>query len=503
MFARHFFPHYCKHEFNSFHRDYFKNTKFRERKFKRVRSAPRGYAKSTLTVLIKPIHDICYGLERFILICSNGQSQANGKLKDIRNEILSNPDLSNVYGVKFPRKNPAETEFTVLCGDHQTSFKAVGAGVQVRGIRVGEARPSKIICDDVEHSEEVENEEIRLKYSNWFNEDICKVGDENTNIEFVGTILHKKALLSDLLINPGYNAKSYRAVNSWAEREDLWQAWRNIFMNIEDPDRIEKAKQFYFSHESEMLKGTDVLWPEKEPYYDLQVELIVQGRRSFMKEKQGEPIASDSRVFETMHWYRETSEGIVIESSGTLIRWDVLNPFCYGVIDPATGKKKSQSLGDFTCLLTGYKDPHGRLLVHRDWTKRETPTKYIKQIFEHHEQFKYLKFGVETNLYKELLLPNIIDERKRREKESGKIMKIGFYEIEQSTNKQERITAIEPKVSHGWILFNRSLSGEFVSQMENFPSGHDDCPDALEMLYNLVNNQYKASAVSVNVMGGR
>lgn len=503
LFANLFFPHYCVHNFNAFHRDVFEYYAKARRAARYVRGAPRGYAKSTITALIKPIHDACYGFEKFILIASNGQSQANGKLKDIRNEILSNRALFDVYGVRFPRANPSETEFTILCGDHKTSFKAVGTGVQVRGIRVNEARPSKIICDDVEHSDEVENEEIRAKYEAWFFEDICKVGDENTNIEMIGTVLHRDALLSKILVNPSYDSKRYQAVISWAKREDLWQKWRAIYSNLDDENRAASALEYFRQNESDMMEGVQVLWPEKEPYYALMVELVEQGRRAFMKEKQGEPLASDSRVFEHFHWYRETEEGLILESNDKLIPWMELRGAAYGVIDPATGKKKKQSKGDFTCLLTGFKDLKGRLFVHDDWTRREPPATWMRQIFDRHDHFQYQKFGVEENLYQEMLIPNLADERKRREDRGGKIIKLPFYGIHQTTNKVERITAIEPKVTHGWILLNRALSHEFKGQLENFPSEHDDCPDALEMLWNLANGRYKPSAVSISAQAGR
>lgn len=504
LFADLFFPHYVKHNYNDFHRDMFEYYSLPRRAARLARSAPRGYAKSTLTALIKPIHDACYGFEKYILICSNGQPQANGKLKDIRTEILSNIPLVDVYGIRFPRKNPAETEFTTLCEGFKTSFKAIGTGVQIRGTRVGADRPTKIILDDVEHSEEVENEEIRVKYESWYNEDICKVGDETTNIEFIGTILHKEALLSKLLINPAYNCKSYKAVISWATNTHLWQKWTDLYTNLDDQNRADTARAFYLQNEAAMMAGVQVLWPEKEPYYSLMIEIIEQGRRAFMKEKQGEPLASDSRVFENFHWYHEVEGGIYVENTKTLIKWEDLTNSAYGVIDPATGKKKSKALGDFSCILSGYKEPRGRLLVHSDWTRREPPAKFMRQVFDLHDHFKYQKFGVEENLYREMLIPNLADERRRREERGGKIIKLGFYGIDQTANKIERITAIEPKVTHGWILLNRALSPEFKSQLENFPSAsHDDCPDALEMLWNLVNNRYKPSPLSLAAQSGR
>jgi len=108
-------------------------------------------------------------------------------------------------------------------------------------------------------------------------------------------------------------------VISWSEREDLWNRWREIYTNLDYEQRKEKSDTFYRENETPLLQGVKVLWPEKEPYLALMKELIEQGRRSFMKEKLNEPQGGASKVFEKIHWYKETSEGILIESSGVEI----------------------------------------------------------------------------------------------------------------------------------------------------------------------------------------
>jgi predicted phage terminase large subunit-like protein len=505
LFSQLFFPHYCTRAFNEFHRDFFEDCVFGERRVRRVRAAPRGAAKSTLTTLIKCIHDACYGLEQFVLILSSTTPLANKKLKDIRAEILSNADLRAFYGVKFPTKKAGEAEFVVLSEEGRTYFAAVGRGSEVRGIRYGSARPTKIICDDVEFSEEVYNEKTRKKTEDWFFEDVGKVGDTETSIEFIGTVLHRDSLLSKLLNNPAYQARIYRSVISWSEREDLWQKWRDIYRDINNPNRLADSHAFYQANESELLRGTQVLWPEKETYLDHMMDMEEIGRRAFMKEKQNEPQGSDEPVFEKIHWYRETSEGLLIESSQELIKWDQLRGKAIGAMDPATGKVKPSGgkLGDFTVIATAYKEPKGRVLVHADFTKRVAPTRYIQELFELHTKYDYASFAVETNLYRNLLLPNIMDEKKRREAQSKKAIRIPFYDVEQTENKAERIYRLEPKVNHGWILFNRALSKEFMNQIVDFPhADHDDSPDCVEILWNLAHNRYRPAVVSVAAMSG-
>lgn len=483
----------------------FEGFKWLERDIRRARAAPRGSAKSTLATLIKPIHDVCYGLEKFILIISSTTPLANKKLKDIRNEIQSNHLLHSAFRTRFPRKKVGESEFRVLSRFGKCYFVALGKGSEVRGIRINEARPTKIILDDVEYSDEVYNEAVRQKTENWYFEDVTKAGDSGTNIEFVGTILHKDALLPKLCQNPSYDSRIYKAVISWSEREDLWNKWREIYTDLNNPSRAADSDAFYKSNEAEMLKGTQVLWPEKESYLDHMKDMVEIGRRAFMKEKQNEPMGSTEPVFERIHWYDEVEEGLKLES-GKVVPWSDLKHNCVSAIDPSTGavKAKKGSLGDFTVIGVGYKDPKGRLFVHHDFSKRVSPTKYIEEMFNLQTRFEFERMAVEINLYRNLLLPNILQEKKLREDREKRPIRIAFYEVEQTENKIERIYRLEPKVNHGWILFNRRLSQEFKNQLEDFPhASHDDAPDMVEMMWNLVNNRYRPSGVSLSAIGAR
>lgn len=512
LFAAYYFPHYCTYAFNEFHHDSFNSIGFMEAAIRRVRGAPRGYAKSTLEALIKPIHDVVYELEEFVVVISNTQDQANQKLRDIRSEVLTNPRLTRDFGICFKTRKPGETSYILWCGSHSCMFQAYGSGAEIRGIRYRAKRPTKIVVDDGEHSEEVLNEALRAKTFDWFMQVVSQIGNEHTNIVVIGTVLHPDSLLKKLLQNPAYDGKLYKSIISWAKNEKLWQEWTKLYTNLDDPERAPRAEAFYKRNEEKMLEGTKVLWPEKESYLYLMKELVEKGRRAFMKEKQNEPVGGDEALFDTFHWYHETELGFVIEDTGALIPWSELKDKsggwlnAYGVLDPCAGQTKTKvgKLSDFACLLSGFKDNRGRLLVHGDWMKRAAPTKQIEEVFNYHAEYGYQKFGVETNLFRNLLLPNMVTERKRREAELKRIIKLPFYDIENTENKQERIYTLEPKVHHSWILFNRALSQEFKGQLEAYPHvDHDDGPDALEMLWGLVNNRYKASALSMDAFGGR
>jgi len=503
FFNEFFFPHFCTHEANLFHKEFDCVASQKIRGYRRAWAAPRGSAKSVRAACFKPIHDTCYGLEKFIVIISNTDPLAVSKLKDIRDEVLSNELLRYVYGIHFDVKKPGAKEYYICTPKGKVYFKCFGGAAQVRGVRYGAHRPSKIIIDDLEHSEKVYSERQREKTLNFVNEDVTKAGNEKTNIEIVGTILHQDSMLAGMEKNPTYQFRKYKSVIEWSKRQDLWDKWEHLYMDIKNPNRLEESEQFYNENKEEMLQGTKVLWHDKEPYLYLMKELMEIGKRSFFKEKQNNPLSADDVLFDRIWWYQEKEDHFYIEMTGEKIYYDKFVNSAYGALDPAAGQSKpSQSKKtDFSCLVTGLKCPSGRIFVHHDITKRISPTKQINSIFDCHEKFDYEKFAVETNLFRNLLMQNIMEEKKRREQKTNKIIRIPFYDVVNTENKEKRIYRLEPKIHHGWLLFNRKLSKDFQIMLESYPySDHDDAPDVLEILYNLVHNCYKIGNVNMNLM---
>ena len=476
------------------HRNTFNDYVVGERGAKRVIAAPRGYAKSTITALFRPIWDICYHEEKYIIIVSNTEDQAVQKIKDIRSELLENDFLISVYGRFFGYFNPSARSFETLNRGHKTLVQASGSKKELRGKRFGAFRPTKIILDDYEHSTEVESEVIREKAKNLYEDVFMRLGNKETNIEVVGTVLHRDSLLQKLLENPGYKRKKYKSIEKFSKRNDLWEEWKKIYTDLDNPQNIGDAQKYYEENEKEMLEGTEVLWPEFESYLDLQREIIEIGMRSFMKEKQNSPVSSEEKIFypERIRYYVDYGKYIELEENKTRIDKRDLVP--YAAVDPATGQTKAKKgrAGDFTCILNGYLDQRGRLFVHHDYTKRRPPSEYIRKLLQYNDEFGHKRIGVETNLYRNLLVQNIRDEHKRKKYDK----KLQIYDIEQVENKNKRIYTIEPKVEHGWIYFNRSLSSEFFRQLFEFPSpdAHDDAPDALEMLWSLTHKYFPVGA---------
>lgn len=514
FFTEFYFGHYARHPFNGFHLDYFADPRIGARRVRRARAAPRGYAKSTICVLVRPIHDGCYGFENYIVFFSASDPLAIGKVKDVRAELLGNPLLHDHFEIRFNSSRPGQSQFEVTIDGHEIRYEAHGRGVEVRGSRKQEHRPSKILLDDVEDTEDVESEVLREKDLHWYQDVVTKLGDENTNIEVVGTILHPQSLLAGLLKNPVYDGRIYRAIERWPDNGDLWLKWREIFLNLDDPQRAENARAFYESNRAAMDQGAKLLWPERDSLYQLQLEILESGMRSFQKEKQNDPQRPEDATFQVLHWYRETEAGYEVERSGRVVSREEAGQHFYGALDPSTGqtKAKAGSKLDYAALVSGfYHRATERLFVHNAWLERAPPSKQIERVFDHHELFKYQKVAIEDNLYRNILETVFVAERKRRQAKAGvdqddPRFRVAIHEVRNTENKNVRIYGVEPRVTNGFIVFNRALEHSvFMEQLTKHPRGeHDDGPDALEMLWNLARGRYRGgTGVGLNVMGGR
>ena len=171
-----------------------------------------------------------------------------------------------------------------------------GAGQKVRGLKHKNWRPDLIVLDDVENDELVRTVEQRRKLANWFNKAVSKCGDTYTDFIYIGTMLHYDSLLAKVMKNPSYKSIKYKAVMDFSKSE-LWDRWEEIYTDLSDEDREEKADEYFANNRDEMLKGTKVLWEEKLSYYDLMKMKVSEGEASFNSEEQNEPINPEDCLF--------------------------------------------------------------------------------------------------------------------------------------------------------------------------------------------------------------
>ena len=178
---------------------------------------------------------------------------------------------------------------------------------------------------------------------------------------------------------------------SFSDLDDLWDKWTELYTNLFDPDHKQHAREFYLEHEAEMLKGTEVLWPEKLDYYKLMVIKVSDGDAAFNSELQNDPIDPDSASFqeEWMDYYEPE-----------LVDFKDIRYVFVGANDPSLGKnKKSDTSAIINLAVDLYS---GYLYIEMASIEKRKPDQIIKDIFEANRRLKrdygkgFYKFGVET-----------------------------------------------------------------------------------------------------------
>jgi hypothetical protein len=154
---------------------------------------------------------------------------------------------------------------------------------------------------------------------------------------------------------------------------------------------------------------------------------------------------------------------------------------CGMVLDPAISQKQK---ADFSAIACGGVTAKGLIHVAAMWGKQgATPREQIDKYFEISTRWDCSLHGVESVAYQAVLI-HLLREEMFRKKRYFEITPITHSKNPQS--KTERIVGIlQPRYANGYIVHNRAFP-LLETQLQDFPSGKRDLPDALAMLVHLL-----------------
>lgn len=491
FFARHFLPEYSRLPFARFHRTLFEwhlamgAEDVAHRAGRRFAiAAPRGAAKSTIASLVLPLHDIAYRREHYIVLVSATERQAHGRLRAIANAL--DGSLADHVKVKEASKG-------VLVANG-IRVEAFGAGQEIRGLGWGPWRPTKVILDDAESSATATSARRRESLLDWFREVIEHLGARYTHLLAVGTVLHEQGLLPTLLRRPDFEGERLRSIIAEAEPSPLWEHWEALLADQSQPQRRQRARELFEAHREEMLRGTEVLWPEREDYEELRAQKVAQGRRAFSQEKQNAPLGPEDALFDPGAALRGVPAGGELEIFRATERG---RQECrraefphdsprFGYLDAAMGGSRRS---DFSALAQVARLPDGTLFAESLWARRAPPQAQVDRLFDAHAAQPFQRLAVEGTGFQELLALPIEAERTRR-RTDGSPWDLPLEIVKPRLAKETRIAALEPLLASGVLVLSPSLPEEFWEELANFPRvAHDDALDALAGAVELARGQ--------------
>ena len=226
-------------------------------------AAPRGHAKSTAITHSYTLANLCFREASFILIASDTETQAVMFLGDIKNELIENEKLRELFGIKRLIKDTETDVIGEFTDGQKFRIMAKGSGQSLRGVKWNGKRPDLIVGDDLENDEIVMNEDRRAKFRRWMNNALIPTLADHGKIRIVGTILHLDSFLERCM--PEFEDQEHTET-------DGVRWWSNKPLLDVDPEKMESITEEqlesgrvwdsirYQGHDSEFKT---LLWPEK------------------------------------------------------------------------------------------------------------------------------------------------------------------------------------------------------------------------------------------------
>jgi len=216
--------------------------------------APAKFAKSTWGSVIQPLTDGALGLVNGdILLISNTGRLAEHWLDIIKEEILHNKDILNIFG-NLKGGVWRQDRIKLRTG---IEICSLGLQYQIRG--TGWA---KIICDDMENKEIMESDNQREKFSEWFDADLLGRMHPHSQLTKIGTFLHPLCKIK----------KMYDNLDG---RYDAWVRMKYAALD----------------------ENGQSTWPDRWPTEVIEQQRIEMGEKAFLSEKMNEPIFGTDHIF--------------------------------------------------------------------------------------------------------------------------------------------------------------------------------------------------------------
>lgn len=468
--GRHYFPHYFTLPSSRLHLRLAEilQWKHHERCTCDAIVAPRSGAKTTWTSKLYTLFCICHDLEHYILLIGDSSEQSYQNLAAVKKELEENEALAAAYPQACGTGRRWNQSYIVTKND--IKVEALGTRKKVRGRTHGPHRPGLIIIDDLENDEGVQSPAQRDKVFKWLNRALLPSGSEYCNVLFVGTALHPEDALQKIRNIPGWRFQTFSALTRPPIRQDLWDQWRVLYRNlaVDSLQRKLNARAFYDAHRIEMDRGVELLWPEKEPLYDLMEWRENKGELAFEAEKQGNAAAAGVTEFRSD----------LFTGSIWFDTWPYLTATAMA-LDPSKGQNERN---DYSAFVWGGLAEDGNIYVDADLERRD-----VMQIVEAgiriYREIKPDVFGIESVMFQQLfstIFSNV-----------GQSRNLVFPIVEMHPREQKliRIRKLTPYLNNGQIKFRAGSRGAelLVEQLKWFPTcQHDDGPDALQMVFELL-----------------
>lgn len=439
-------PEYLKDDSPEFHRDlvaYFFSTR------NEYTAAPRGFSKTTI-IQVCIAFSIVNKLDTFIVIIEKSFTEASEVIKGVRDTLVNNKFVRQIYGALLYTEDDSDKDPDAK-GDVKLNgvrLRGKGFNTTIRGLKSGAYRPSRIVLDDVEEDEHIDNPEQRTKYMDNYNKGIQPAADIEGSVKIFGTILHFDSLLMNLI--RWHKGKIYRAFDK------------------NNPENT-------------------LLWPERWTFNRLmkkKEEMTTEkGSSAFTQEYLNDPISDEERTFK-QHWLWRDDRKVTFEQ----IKEKSFNG--YAALDVADSTKAGS---DWTGTVVHLVDDQGnryRVVCRRERRNILGKIDLIFELWKTWHPYGLNEIGVEKKAFEDEIKPLLDLEKDKRH-----IYPIVTELKPAHTSKRSRIKGnLEGLYETGkiWTIIDSQgqpieHTEQLFNELYNFPnSAKDDLGDAEAYLTDMI-----------------
>ena len=460
-FVKTYFPHYVRSPHESLLHTYLftrlPEIVAAEKSCNDAIAAPRAEAKSTIVTQLFTLWCLVTGRKKYPVIVMDSIDQAYPMLEAIKAELEYNPRLRSDFPEAFGQGSVWQAGSIVTANG--AKVQVAGSGKKLRGLRHGALRPDLVVLDDIENDEQVRNPEQREKTSNWVKKTVLPLGGamDKFDVIWIGTVLHHDSALNRTLNNPLWQTARFKALVEWPDNMDCWERWEEILRNEGEA----KAQAFYTMFEVELNQGAVVSWLAR-PLLALMLIRARDGHETFDSEYQNNPTEGANAIFANAinYWVNRVEDWVF-----------------YGAVDPSLGK---QGRDPSAILVGGFNRKTGVLSVVEAAIRKRLPDKIIEDVIAFHKQYRCVLWAVETVQFQEFLKTELV----KRSAAQG--LAVPARGVKPVADKGLRSESLQPHMANGLILLHPTQV-TLIDQLRHFPKAdHDDGPDALHMLWALV-----------------
>lgn len=418
-------------------------------------AAPRAHGKSTAITHAYLLAALLFRDRKFALIVSDTESQAVNFLSDIKDELINNEDLIELFGIKGFIKD-SQTDIIVEFEDGE-QFRVLvrGAEQRVRGLKWDQKRPDLIVCDDLEGDEQVQSKERREKFRRWFYAALLPCRSQHGIVRVVGTILHMDSLLNRLMppeYDGDYTVKDELRTYSTRKRVE-WRAVR------------------YRAHNEDYTK---ILWADR--YVP---EFFISKKEDYTKQGIPEVYAQEflnNPVDENTAYFKRADFIEIPKFALDAIRHKEKKLTYYAAVDFAIS---TRDRSDYTVIAIGGIDSDGVMNIIDIRRGRWDALEIVEEMFAVQKRYDPHYFVTEKGA-----IEKAIGAILRREQIQRQTF-MSLFPMTPTKDKQARARSFQARFRAGGVKFDKTATWypDLEEEMVRFPRArHDDQVDALSWL---------------------